>query len=126
MRKKVVELRFKIAHTGDDLGTQLGGIFSQQMFRELLLPRMKRHWKVFTDSGIPIMFHSCGNITRYIPDLLEIGLSILEPCQPAMDLKYLEREYGQDVVFMGGQPQDQQTFSSISVKKKQGKRLGAQ
>ena len=100
--KKTVQLGFKLAHTGDDLGAQQGGIFSEKMFREVLLPRMKRHWKVFTDAGIPIMLHSCGNITAYIPYLLEIGLSVLEPCQPAMDLGYLKREFGKHLVFMGG------------------------
>lgn len=48
------------------------------------------------------MFHSCGNITRYIPNLLDIGLSVLEPCQPVMDLAYLKKEFGKHLVFMGG------------------------
>jgi uroporphyrinogen decarboxylase len=100
--KKTVELGFKVAHSGDDLGAQTGGIFSDRMFREVLLPRMKRHWSVFARAGLPIIFHSCGNITRYIPDLLEIGLSVLEPCQPVMDLKVLKREFGKDLIFMGG------------------------
>jgi uroporphyrinogen decarboxylase len=100
--KKTVQLGFKIAHTCDELGSQQGGIFSDRTFHDVLLPRMKRHWKVFTDAGIPIMFHSCGNITRYIPSLLDIGLSVLEPCPPLMDLGYLKREFGRHLVLMGG------------------------
>ena len=102
MAKKVVQMGFKIAHSGDDLGTQRGGIFSEQVFCEVLLPRLKRYWQVFVDAGLPIMFHSCGDIIRYLPHLIDIGLSILEPCQPVMDLAYLKRQFGKDLIFFGG------------------------
>jgi len=100
--KKMVELGFKIAHTGDDLGTQAAGFFSNEMFKKLILPRLERHWKVFNDANIPIMLHSCGNITQYIPDLINIGLKILEPTQPIMGLRYLKKEFGKDIIFFGG------------------------
>jgi uroporphyrinogen decarboxylase len=100
--KKAVQLGFKIAHTGDDLGTQRGSIFSEEMFKTMLLPRLKRHWEVFTNAGIPIIFHSCGDITSYIPHLIDIGMTILEPLQPVMDFNFLKREYGKDLIFFGG------------------------
>ena len=100
--KKVVEMGFKVAHHGDDLGTQVGVLFSLDMFREFLLPRLKRAWQPYNDAGIPIILHSCGCLTEFIPDLLEIGLRVLEPVQPCMDLKYLKREFGKDLVFQGG------------------------
>jgi uroporphyrinogen decarboxylase len=102
MAKKVVQMGFRLGHSGDDLGTQRGGIFSERDFREVILPRLKRYWQVFTDAGLPIMFHSCGDITRYLPHLIDIGLTILEPCQPVMDLAHLKREYGKDLIFFGG------------------------
>jgi uroporphyrinogen decarboxylase len=100
--KKAVELGFKIAHTGDDLGTQTGSIFSEDMFKRFILPRLKRHWEVFTKAGIPIIFHSCGDITSFIPDLIDAGMTVLEPLQPVMDFKTLKREYGKDLIFFGG------------------------
>ncbi len=100
--KKTVEMGFKIAHTGDDLGTQHGGFFSMEVFKNIILPRIKRHWEVFNKAGLPIMLHSCGDITKYIPSLIDIGLRILEPVQPVMDLKYLKKEYGKDLIFFGG------------------------
>jgi len=100
--KKTIELGFKIGHAGDDLGTQASGFFSENMFKNIFLPRLKEYWDVFNKAGIPIMFHSCGNLLQYLPDLIGIGLKILEPCQPCMDLKYLKREYGKDLVFYGG------------------------
>ena len=102
LQKKIGELGFKIALTGDDMGTQKSGFFSLKMFRKFLLLRLKRQWEVFNDAGVPIMLHSCGNIIQYIPDLIDIGLKILEPVQPVMDLKYLKKEFGKDLIFFGG------------------------
>ena len=100
--QKTVELGFKIGHTGDDFGTQYGGFFSDKMFRGLILPRLKKLFEVFIKGGLPVMLHSCGNVTQYIPELIDIGLDILEPCQPCMDLKFLKKEYGKDLIFYGG------------------------
>ena len=100
--EKVVEMGFKVGHHGDDLGTQDGTLFSKKMFHEFFLPRIKRMWQPYNDAGIPIIMHSCGNLTDFIPDLIDIGLRVLEPVQPCMDLAYLKREFGKDLVFWGG------------------------
>jgi uroporphyrinogen decarboxylase len=100
--EKVVEMGFKVAHHGDDLGTQEGTLFSKKMFREFLLPRLRRAWQPYNDAGIPIIMHSCGCITDFLPDLIDIGLRVLEPVQPCMDLAYIKREFGKDLVFWGG------------------------
>jgi len=100
--EKVVEMGFKVAHHGDDLGTQEGTLFSREMFHEFILPRIKRMWQPYNDAGIPIMMHSCGNLTDFIGDLIDIGLRVLEPVQPCMDLAYIKREFGKDLVFWGG------------------------
>jgi uroporphyrinogen decarboxylase len=100
--KKVVEMGFKVAHHGDDLGTQTGTLFSPEMFHEFLLPRLKRAWQPYNDAGIPIIMHSCGVLTQFLPELIDIGLRVLEPVQPCMDLAHLKREFGRDLVFWGG------------------------
>ena len=100
--RKIVAMGFKVAHHGDDLGVQDGTLFSKSMFREFILPRLKRCWQVFNDANVPIIMHSCGCITDFIPDLIDIGLRVLEPIQPCMDLRYLKTEFGKDLVFWGG------------------------
>jgi len=102
LAKKVVEIGFKIGHFGEDLGTQTSGFFSDKMFKSLLLPRLARIFEVYKNAGVPVMMHSCGNILQYIPQLIDIGLDILEPTQPCMDLKYLKKEFGKDLIFYGG------------------------
>jgi uroporphyrinogen decarboxylase len=102
LARKVVGLGFKVAHHGDDLGTQGATFFSPKMFREFLLPRLKRAWQPYNDVGLPIIMHACGCVTDFLPDLIAIGLRVLEPVQPCMDLEYLKREFGKDLVFWGG------------------------
>jgi len=100
--KRIVAMGCKVAHHGDDLGTQVGPMMSGGMFREFILPSLKRAWQPYNDAGIPIILHSCGDIIQYIPDLLEIGLRVLEPVQPCMDIARLKSEFGKDLVFWGG------------------------
>ena len=77
-------------------------IFSKEMFKKIIKPRLKRVWDVFNKAEIPIMLHTCGNVIEFLPDLIEIGLKILEPVQPCMDLYYLKKEFGKDLIFFGG------------------------
>jgi uroporphyrinogen decarboxylase len=47
--------------------------------------------------------HLCGDITTILPDLIDIGLNVLNPVQPqAMDVRFLGREFGGKVCFNGG------------------------
>lgn len=100
--KETVKRDFPLAHHGDDLGTQQGPFFSEDMFKRLLLPRLKRLFRVYKDAGVLVQMHSCGNIIKFLPYLIDIGLDVLEPVQPVMDITFLKREYGQYITFFGG------------------------
>jgi len=100
--KECVKRGFPMAHHGDDLGTQITTFMSVDMFRQMIKPHLKRLFAVYKDAGLPIQMHSCGNVTDYIPDLIEIGLDVLEPVQSCMDFTYLKKEYGRDLTFYGG------------------------
>ena len=50
-------------------------------------------------------YHCCGSLREIIPDLLEMGMDVLNPVQcncPGMDPSELKREYGRALSFMGG------------------------
>ena len=100
--KKKVALGFKVGHAGDDFGTQVAPFFSEKMFVEVFKPKLARVFKVFKDAGLPVVMHSCGNITPYLPHLIDIGLDAWEPVQPCNDLEYIKKEYGQYLTFWGG------------------------
>jgi len=100
--KKYVEIGFPCGHIGDDLGTQVGPFFSPVIFHELIAPRYKQIFKIFKDADMPMAMHSCGAITEFLPELIDLGLDMLNPVQPCMDQKYLKKEFGKDLIFWGG------------------------
>jgi len=52
--------------------------------------------------NIKIAYHSDGNIMRIIPELIEIGVDVLNPIQPAsMDPSLIKDEYGDNLCFWG-------------------------
>ena len=90
----------------DDLGTQRGPQLSPGLYREMIKPHHQRLWQYIKHkSGKPLALHSCGSIYELIPDLIEIGVDILNPVQVSaanMDTARLKREFGGDLVFWGG------------------------
>ncbi|MEI6645626.1 MAG: uroporphyrinogen decarboxylase family protein [bacterium] len=100
--KRKVAAGFKCGHHGDDLGCQVGTLVSPSQFHDLIKPRIARHFKVFKDAGLPVMMHSCGDITPFLPDLIEIGLDMIEPVQPCMGLERIKQLFGDQLSFWGG------------------------
>ncbi|MCL1909592.1 MAG: hypothetical protein FWG05_01515 [Kiritimatiellaeota bacterium] len=91
--------------TGDDVGGQHGMILSPEMWRETIRPAMARIVDVGRQSGLPVAYHSCGAIRPIIPDLIEIGVNVLNPIQcdcPGMVAASLKAEFGKHLTFMGG------------------------
>jgi len=88
---------------GDDYGAQRSMLFSPRMWRRLIKPRLARMFAVFTDAGLPVMLHSDGDIKAILPDLVEIGVTALNPVQPeVLDHGWLAREFGGRLSFYGG------------------------
>ncbi len=66
-----------------------------------------------TDASV--FFHSCGAVRALIPDLIEIGVDVLNPVQVSaagMDTASLKREFGRDLVFWGGGVDTQHVLGS--------------
>ena len=88
---------------GDDYGAQRAMLFSPRLWRRLIKPRLARLFSVFADAGLPVIFHSDGDIRAILPDLVEIGLTTLNPVQPeVLDHTWLQKEYGTKLSFYGG------------------------
>jgi uroporphyrinogen decarboxylase len=102
LARRLLTLDLPLYHHGDDLGFQTSTFFSEAMFKDLLLPYLRRLFKVYKDAGRKVAYHSCGNITKMIPHLIDAGVDVLEPVQPCMDLKYLKDAFGKDLIFWGG------------------------
>jgi uroporphyrinogen decarboxylase len=101
-----VEGCVEIIQMGDDLGTQLAPEISPGMYRRFFKPRHRLIYeRVKRRRGIHLFLHSCGSIADLLPDLIEIGVEIINPVQTSargMEPERLKREFGQDITFWGG------------------------
>jgi uroporphyrinogen decarboxylase len=90
----------------DDLGGQTTPLFAPRTYRELVKPL---HAELFAfiraRTRAKVFFHSCGAIRELLPDLVEIGVDVLNPVQVSatgMETAALKRDFGRDLVFWGG------------------------
>ncbi|MGA3268406.1 MAG: uroporphyrinogen decarboxylase family protein [Verrucomicrobiota bacterium] len=102
--KRLVEIGVDMIWTGDDIGAQSAMILSPAMWRKIFKPRMAQFFAELkrVNPRVKIAYHSDGVIDPIIPDLIEIGLDVLNPIQPAcMDPARLKRQYGGQLCFWG-------------------------
>lgn len=81
---------------GDDWGTQRAGFFSNEMFRETLMPYTKKIWDWLHSQGKFIELHSCGLTQQYIEEIIEMGCDAWTP-QTNNDLDMLTEKYGNKI-----------------------------
>ncbi|MCK5737704.1 hypothetical protein KAH55_00920, partial [bacterium] len=87
----------------DDWGSQNSLMINPDDWRRLFRPCYQQLFSRVRDAGAHVWYHSCGNVTQIIPDLLDLGVNVLHPIQPqAMDVSALARDYGGKVCFFGG------------------------
>lgn len=89
---------------GDDWGDQRGVTIGDARWRKFLKPRWARLFAETHAAGKIAMCHSCGSVAAIIPDLIEIGLDVLESCQPeaeGMNPYELKRRFGDHLAFWG-------------------------
>ena len=72
-------------------------------WRKFYKPAYATMFQRARDAGVHVWFHSCGNITAIIPDLINVGVNVLNPVQPqALDVRQLARDFGGKLCFYGG------------------------
>ncbi|MGA2257387.1 MAG: uroporphyrinogen decarboxylase family protein [Thermoguttaceae bacterium] len=88
-----------------DVGTQAGLLQSRETFHRFIAPPIRTLAQLAHSHGVKFMFHSCGAVRELIPDLIALGVDILNPIQPAaagMAPEGLKRDYGEKLCFHGG------------------------
>lgn len=97
--------RYVIFEYNDDVAAQRGLVLSPEMWRKYLKPRMAKFCELYHRHGATVRYHSCGGVRAIIPDLIAIGVDILNPVQAlaaGMDPFELKREFGRDLTLHGG------------------------
>lgn len=91
---------------GDDLGMQNSLLMSPKMYREIVKP-IHADYIAFIKSRTKakLFFHTDGDVFPLIPDLIEMGVDVLNPIQTSAgkmsNLAELKKQFGKNIVFCG-------------------------
>ncbi|MDD5519190.1 MAG: uroporphyrinogen decarboxylase family protein [Kiritimatiellae bacterium] len=99
-----------------DLGTQRGPLISPAMFKEFVAPYIKEMVDYIHGLGGKALYHSCGLIHEFIPELISLGVDVLDPIQPVgplMSPERLKADFGGRICFHGGI--DMQTILTLGT-----------
>lgn len=93
-----------IVITGDDIAGQQGLLMNLAVWREFLKPRLAATVRAVKEANPDafVFYHSDGNVEAAIPDLIQIGIDILNPVQPeCMEPALIKQRYGDRLSFWG-------------------------
>ncbi len=104
----------------DDWGTQRAGFYSNEMFREFIVPPTKRFFQTLKAQGKFIELHSCGKNIQYCPEMIDMGVDMWSPQQPINDPDELLANFNKELTFgfvMNLNPQwnEQQTRDAVDA-----------
>lgn len=102
--RRMAEAGVEMVLLGDDVGMQNRMIMKPQTWRRWLKPRLARVIAAGrqVNPRLHILYHSDGNILPIIPDLIEVGVTVLNPVQPeSMDPAMVKKQFGEFLAFWG-------------------------
>jgi uroporphyrinogen decarboxylase len=106
--KRVLDLageRLDMVYFYDDVATQKSLMISKDMWTQYVRPRHAKIIEVAKAYGKQVMYHCDGSIFPLIPDLIDMGVDLLNPIQAEardMDPQKLKDEFGDRLSFHGG------------------------
>ena len=75
---------------------------SPAALRKYVFPWVRKIAEIAHQADLPIIFHSDGNLTEVIGDLIEAGIDALHPIEPqAMDIMAIRDKYGLRLSLVG-------------------------
>lgn len=102
LARKLVRYPLTFFYIGDDIAYKSGTLMDPELLRELWVPRMRRIFAPAREAGIPILFHSDGNIEAMLPDLIDMGAAAINPLEPyGMDIRVIKKRYGRRLALVG-------------------------
>lgn len=99
-----VDLPIDAVLFGDDWGDQRGVTIGAARWRRFLKPRWAKIYAAVHRAGKLVMHHSCGSVAEIMPDIIEIGMDVLESVQPeaaGMNPYELKSKWGDKITFWG-------------------------
>ena len=96
--------QIQISFISEDMGAQNDLMFSVFHIREFLIPHLKKMIDLAHQAGVHVFHHNDGSIQRIIPDMIDLGIDILNPIQwtcAGMERRQLKKRFGSRVIFHG-------------------------
>ena len=106
--RKILEVgqnKIDLIFCADDVGMQQGLLISLETFREFIKPHHIALNKAIHEHGATVIYHTDGSVMKAVPDLIDMGIDILQALQfdaDGMDPKLLKDNYGKQLCFEGG------------------------
>ena len=102
--RRLAEAGADVIRIGDDIATQHGLMVGVDLYRRFIRP-----WHADAvaaarqaNPDVHVLYHSDGDLTALLPDLIEIGVTAINPVQPeCMDLRQIKRAFGGDLTLWG-------------------------
>ena len=101
---RMAEAGIDMLRLGDDVGMQDRLVMRPETWRAALKPLLARVIAAAraVNPELPVWYHSDGDIRPIIEDLIEVGVTVLNPVQPeSMDLAEIAARYGDRLCFWG-------------------------
>jgi hypothetical protein len=88
---------------GDDIAYKGALMFSPQVLRRTFIRALANCCRPLKQAGIKVIFHSDGDVTPIIDDMIEVGIDGLNPIEPmaGMDIADLKRRYRGRLILVG-------------------------
>jgi hypothetical protein len=84
---------------GDDWGMQRGLMIGPDLWREFFRPVYRAMFQVVRAAGKHVHFHTDGDTTEILGDLVDIGVSVLNVQHSVMNVEQIGRDFGGRVTF---------------------------
>lgn len=93
-----------LTYVAEDMGGQTDLMFSPRHIRRFLFPGMRRVIELTHQAGAIVFHHNDGNCSRILPELIELGIDLLNPIQwraTGMEREILKKKYGDQIILHG-------------------------
>jgi uroporphyrinogen-III decarboxylase len=102
MVTRLMEYDLTFLYFGDDIAFRNGTLINPDLMRQIWIPRLKRVLEPAVKKSMPILFHSDGDISCLLPDIIDLGVNAINPIEPyGMDIREIKKQYGRHLSFFG-------------------------
>jgi uroporphyrinogen-III decarboxylase len=101
--KVLIDMGVDIIRVNEDWGTQTQLFINTNLWKKYFKPRYKALFNIPKKAGVFVYFHSDGNITPIVGDLIDCGIDVLNPVQPeCMNPVEIKSKYGDKITIHTG------------------------